>query len=221
VSQQKINELDRRQLLTRGGVWLLVGGLGGCKFRGESRTADRLPPSTEPSSEVVVYPAVKPIKQISNNTCWAAAWTMIKSWKDNKTFSTEAAVRALGPEWLGYLNQDLGLEAQTFTEQGFIDASHLNAKPPANYLPSVYVDLLASKGPLWINTGDGILNHAMLMVSAQTTQAGRIRFRFADPQSGTFLTKSDETFFKEFEQEARYIMDRKLEWDFRFQIFHW
>jgi hypothetical protein len=61
----------------------------------------------------------------------------------------------------------------------------------------------------------------MLMVSAQTTQGGRINFRFADPQSGSFTTKSDETFFQDFEREARFIMDRNLNWDFRFQIFYW
>lgn len=221
MKQRTTNEISRRKLLAQAGAWLLLGDLSGCKSRSENETGERLPPLTEPFSEVVVYPTVVPVKQPSNNTCWAAAWTMLKSWKENRKLSIEAAVSMLGPEWLGYLKQDKGLEAQTFTEQRFLDASHLNSKPPANYLPSVYVDLLASEGPLWINTGDGILNHAMLMVSAQTTQGGRINFRFADPQSGSFTTKSDETFFQDFEREARFIMDRNLNWDFRFQIFYW
>lgn len=219
--QWKTNKIERRKFLAQAGASLLLVGMSGCKSGSEDETRDRLPPLTEPFSEVVVHPTIVPVKQPSNNTCWAAAWTMLKSWKDNRRLSIEAAVSNLGPEWLGYLKEDKGLEAQTFTEQGFLDASHLNSKPPANYLPSVYVDLLASKGPLWINTGDGILNHAMLMVSAQTTQRGRINFRFADPQTGSFTTKSDGTFFKDFEREARFIMDRNLNWDFRFQIFYW
>lgn len=171
--------------------------------------------------DVTVHPAITPIKQGSSNTCWAAVWTMLKSWKEGRTLGIEEAVGSLGPEWLHYLKDDQGMAAQTFTEQRFLDASHLKSKPPANYLPSVYVDLLASNGPLWINTGDGVLNHAKVLVSARTTKSGRITFGFIDPQDGVFQAESDEKFFKEFEQEARAIIDQKLDWDFRFQIFYW
>lgn len=143
------------------------------------------------------------------------------SWREGKQFTVKDAVARLGSEWVDHLKRDEGLESQTFTEEGFLKASGLSAKPPANYLPSVYVELLASHGPLWINTGDGILNHATLLAGAQTRRDGRIDFRFVDPQDGKFLTKSDEDFFREFEREARFIVDQKKTWDLRYQIFYW
>jgi len=184
-------------------------------------TADRLPPASQPYIDVVVRPVVIPVKQVSDSTCWAAVWTMMLSWKDGKQLSIEDAVRPLGPEWVEHYRKNEGLAAQTFTEEGFLRASGLRAEPPANYLSSFYVERMASHGPLWINSGDGILNHATLLVSAQTRQDGRIDFRFADPQAGNYVTKSDEQFFHDFEREARAIVDRHLKWDFRFQIFYW
>ena len=184
-------------------------------------TPDRLPPATQPYIDVVVRPIIVPVRQPSDSVCWAAVWTMILSWREGKEFAVKDAVARLGSEWVGHLERNEGLEAQTFREEGFLKASGLQAKPPANYLSSAYVELLASHGPLWINSGDGILNHATLLCGAQTRRDGRIDFRFVDPQEGKFVTKSDSDFFTEFEREARSIVDRKLKWDFRYQIFHW
>jgi len=208
--------------------------LPGCKRHNSGKTAQynpngedaitfvrKLPPATQPCIDVVVRPWVVPIKQPSNNTCWAAVWTMMASWRKGQRFTIEAAVKELGSDWMNHLKRDEGLEAQTFTEQSFLQASGLKSKPPANYLPSAYVELLASHGPLWVNTGDGILNHATLLVAAHTRDDGQIDFQFADPKLGDFITKSDAVFFKEFEDEARFIVDRHLNWDLRFQIFYW
>jgi hypothetical protein len=146
---------------------------------------------------------------------------MMLSWKENRRMTIREAIERLGPTWAAQLDQNRGLSAQTFTEDAFLRASGLKAEPPANYLPSVYVERLSTHGPLWINTGDGILNHATLLVGAQTRSDGRINFRFCDPQSGAFITKSDAEFFAEFEKEARVIVDHNLNWNLRFQIFHW
>jgi len=146
---------------------------------------------------------------------------MMTSWKEGSQLTVPEAVERLGPKWLAHLRKDEGLAAQTFTEQEFLDASGLKSKPPANYLSSVYVELLATRGPLWINTGDGILNHATLLIGARTGSDARIAFSFADPRKENPVAKSDAEFFDEFEREARAIVDRKLAWDFRFQIFHW
>jgi hypothetical protein len=187
----------------------------------EQKSSEQSTPGTEPYIDVVVRPEITPTKQPSSNTCWAAVWTMMLSWKEGKPLTIADAVRRLGDEWVRHFDKDEGLEAQTFTEEGFLKASGFQAKPPANYISSAYVDLLASHGPLWINSGDGILNHATMLAGAQTRRDGRINFRFADPKDGAFVMKSDEQFFHDFEREAVFIVNRKLNWDFRFQIFYW
>ncbi|HEV3303903.1 MAG TPA: papain-like cysteine protease family protein [Planctomycetaceae bacterium] len=161
------------------------------------------------------------MKQPSANTCWAAVWTMMLSWRQGRPLTIGAAVEQLGEKWTQHLRRDEGMAAQTFSEDSFLKASKLNSKPPANYLPSAYVELLATHGPLWVNTGDGILNHATLLVSAKTDRDGKTEFQFNDPQEGALVTKTDQAYFAEFEREARIIADRKLPWDLRFQIFYW
>jgi hypothetical protein len=194
---------------------------GGAPTTSSEEAADRLSPAFQPYIDVVVRPMVVPVKQVSDSTCWAAVWTMMLSWKQGKRLSTEEAVTYLGAEWVEHYSKNEGLAAQTFTEEGFVRASGLLAEPPANHPPSFYVERMASHGPLWINSGNGILNHATLLVSAQTRKDRRIDFRFADPQTGSYVSKSDEQFFHDFEREARAIVDRHLNWDLRFQVFYW
>jgi hypothetical protein len=189
--------------------------------RSHHETDGQLRGPDQPYIDVAVHPRIVPIRQPSPNTCWAAVWTMMASWKEGRTLEIAQAVGRLGPDWIEHLNNDEGLEAQTYAEEGFLTASGLQAKPPANYLPSAYVELLASHGPLWINSGDGILNHATLMVGAQTRRDKSVVFCVVDPRGATFVEKSDQEFFHEFEREARAIVDRHLKWDLRYQIFYW
>lgn len=178
-------------------------------------------PSAKPYIDISVRPTVVPLKQTSDQTCWAAAWTMLLSWRTNRHYAIREAVAQLGAAWLDNFDKNQGLKAQTFTEDQFLKASTLRAKPPANYLSSNYVELLATSGPLWINMGDGIMNHATVLVGAQNRSDGTIDFCFADPQKGKFVTLSDAKFFDEFEREARVIVQEKLRWDLRYQIFYW
>ena len=222
---------NRRHLLKAGGLCIVSSVLFGCDHEGNRSQKDskafpdeelgRFFPKGEPCIDTIVRPMVAPVKQPSDASCWAAVWTMILSWKKNKKFSIRDAVALLGPAWVQNLDKNTGLKAQTFTEDDFLRASELKAKPPANYLSAAYVELLASHGPLWLNTGDGILNHATLLIGARTYADGRINFLFVDPAEGQFTQKTDSAFFEEFEREARVIVQHGLKWDFRFQIFHW
>lgn len=201
----------------------------GCGRREPEQTDQQIPEQvfneigteSKPFTEVVVRPEVTPIKQASDSTCWAAVWTMLVSWKHTSQVSIADAVSLLGKEWAELYKENRGLKAQTFSEDAFLRASKLKAKPPANYIPSAYVELLATHGPLWINTGNGILNHATLLTSARTFQNGRITFLFVDPKDGKIVAKSDEQFFLEFEKEAREIVNHDLQWDLRYQMFYW
>ena len=131
------------------------------------------------------------------------------------------AVGRLGPVWLSHFNKNEGLEAQNFNEEGFIKAAKLRAEPPASYPGSFYVQLLATRGPLWINAGDGIVNHATILTGARTDKDGRVAFRLVDPAKGAFLTQSEDQFGVDFEREAWVIYNQNLNWEFRYQIFHW
>ena len=219
-----MSRTSRRQFAITAGVAAVNYFLTRCRRADQSTSSaadDKVAPTSQPHIEVTMQPTITPIKQTSLNTCWAAAWTMLLSWSEGRSLSIKEAVARLGTDWLRQFERDEGLDAQTFTETKFLETSKLRPEPPANYIPSYYVDLLASRGPLWINTGNGIMNHATVLTAAQTRRNGRIMFQFADPADGTIVTKTDQQFFADFEREARFIVDRKLDWELRFQIFHW
>lgn len=219
-----LNNLDaftRRKALQVAGKAICTIFIAGCAPYASSKKAVDDENEHRPHIDVLMHPPILPVKQSTNNTCWAAVWTMMLSWSEGKQFTTEAAVNHLGPVWSQLFHENKGLMAQTSKEEGFLKASKLQAKPPANYLPSAYVELLASRGPLWINSGDGLLNHATILVGVCSGRDGRIIFQFVDPQQGAYVSKSDEQFFADFEREARFIVDNHLDWEMRYQIFHW
>src|ERR1041384_2657051 len=144
--QTEKQRINRRAFFQMAGASACATLVQGCNSRTAKRpntrptpefsevSADRLPPSSQPYIDVVVRPVVMPIKQISDSTCWAAAWTMMLSWKEGKRLSIEDAVAHLGPEWIARYEKNEGLIAQTFTEKGFLSASGLRQAPPANSL---------------------------------------------------------------------------------------
>jgi len=101
------------------------------------------------------------------NACWAAAATMMKSWKDHRKYSIENVLALTPPEYLEkYTNNQLLLVAE---KDDFIAAISMVSEPPASYTFDHYIDWLKQYGPLWItvdsNTStDQISPHAIILI---------------------------------------------------------
>lgn len=166
------------------------------------------------ASPVRIRLDVTPIKQNSDNSCWATVYAMMLSWKVAKPVSVEAAIARLGPPYTTYLAEDKGLPGGQ--ELAFVKASGLHAMPPASYPLTDFRKLLQNKGPAWIITGNGITSHARLLIGIYGMEEAEKRatyetttLEFIDPASGAYVYQPALKFYEVFEQEATNIVDAK------------
>jgi hypothetical protein len=157
---------------------------------------------------------VTPIKQDKKNNCWATVYAMMLSWKIGKPVSVDTAVMELGAPYTKYLSDDKGLPGGK--EVTFVKAVGLRAMPPASYPLTDFRRILRTRGPVWINTGDGFRSHARLLIGLYGVEETEKRSTYEntileliDPASGEYLYKPALKFYEEFEREAREIVDAK------------
>jgi hypothetical protein len=170
---------------------------------------------------VIAYYEIKAIKQPSSMSCWATVYTMMLSWKNNTTLTLDSAVDRLGNPWKTYFYNDDGLPLGQ--ERLFVSTAGLREEPPANYSIQGFINMLKNYGPLWIVTGNGISSHARLLIGINGDGSyENSKFSFINPQTGKIETQDALDFFREFELEARFVIDRRLDdIPFRWQIIHW
>jgi hypothetical protein len=213
--------MRRRDVLASSAMAWVVSSLGGCASTA-AEPERKNPTGDIPRAIVRLDPVVHPLKQEQSNLCWAAVWAMMFSWRNQSQMRVAHAIDVLGPSWRRLYDANEGLPAQDYFHEEFVKASGLRTEPPANHLPPFYVSLLCEHGPLWINTGNGDLNHARLMTGARVaTRTGATEFELIDPAVGAVGMISDGQLFHEFEEEARVIVNNDLKWELRFQILHW
>ncbi|MEM6721116.1 MAG: papain-like cysteine protease family protein [Bacteroidota bacterium] len=166
------------------------------------------------------YQSVKPLKQPSSMSCWATVYTMMISWKKNKAYSVNEVVNDFGDPWKDYFETNRGLPYDKI--ETFIEDFGLAYLPPANYISSVYEDLLRENGPLWITSGDGFSSHARLLVGIYDDPINNKKiFEFIDPKNGEKQQQSFSDFIKEYEEEVRFINEKNIDIDsLRIQIIY-
>lgn len=195
-------------------------------FTAGSTISNIIEPSRRKFTEVdaIVSYNVKPLRQSSNMSCWAAVYTMIKSWKTEQFSSVSHEISKLGEPWVDYYLKDIGLPGGE--EKAFVSDSGMISKPPANYTIEAYLKMLTDHGPIWIITGDGISSHAKLLIGVYGNYEGEsiksyeeTIFEFIDPSIGDYQYVKAIDFVNNFESEARWLVEKKLDdIEFRDQI---
>lgn len=170
---------------------------------------------------------VLPLKQTSSMGCWATVYTMLKSWKDGRSWTVSEAVSDLGSQYLDTYVQNSGLPGGS--ELQFVEDAEMLAEPPANYSLTGFNEMLSNTGPLWITLGDGINSHALLLIgiygkkmeeSAEAYETAI--FEFIDPLTGGFTYRPAIEFMQDFEREvAVIVMASADDVPLRWQILHW
>lgn len=168
--------------------------------------------------DVVSY-EVQPIKQEKDNDCWLAVYSMMKSWQVGKPLTKNEVAEELGDPWLAYYKNNTGLPESSTSL--FQLTTGLKSEPPANYIPLAYKEFLENYGPVWITTGDGLSSHARLLIGIYGNTLNDLStFAFIDPKTGNVQEQDFQTFFNEFEAEAKFINAKRPDLDFRIQIMH-
>ncbi|WP_084652732.1 papain-like cysteine protease family protein [Mesorhizobium sp. WSM1293] len=184
-----------------------------------------LPPPARrafPGLGSVVSYNVSPVRQPTPMSCWAAVYTMMRSWREQRMLTIPEAIATLGSPYLLYLSEDNGLPGGA--EQDLVEKAGLRAIPPASYPLKTFRLLLRERGPLWITAGDGITAHARLLVGIYSPDENESAeaykkswMEFVDPEDGTFHYETAFDFEDLFEREAASLvgghMDRTpLRW---------
>lgn len=138
------------------------------------------------------------------NACWAAAATMMKSWKDHKKYSIEEVLAMTPAEYLQKYTQNQSLLA---SEKGeFITSLGMIDEPPASYTFDTYIEWLKQFGPIWVtvdsNENTNQINpHARILVGYDgdgTEQNSQLVF--LDPAVSGEQKVTFTEFLEEYEQ---------------------
>lgn len=141
------------------------------------------------------------------NGCWAAAATMMMSWKDQEKYSIESVLKMTPDEYLEIYNEDRGLRSSEIN--GFISNLGMVSKPPASYSPETYIEWIKQYGPLWINmdsdTGiSSISPHAKVLIGYKNVEEDpdKTKLLFLD----SALKGEQEVYFSDFIQEYEQLV---------------
>ncbi len=115
--------------------------------------------STVPKINYQVPNGVPQVYQPTQNTCWAASFTMMLMWHDNTSYQISTALAKVAPKWKAIFEQDRGLSDVEWNE-----LNKTAGLTTVLYSPTVQgLANLLKKGPLLVavdeDTGPGFAGH--------------------------------------------------------------
>lgn len=159
-----------------------------------------LPPL--PKADTYIVPGLKVvIAQPTSMVCWATVHCMMRSWRDQLSYDIRDAADRVDPKYGTLVDQNKGLPPTEFGP--FIHAAGMVVEPMANYLPSVWEEMLRAYGMLWVGTlnalgpGAGLHSRIIEGISGHG-EAGRSMFMI-DPDGGRRYTETFEVFLAKYE----------------------
>ena len=166
--------------------------------------------------DVAADPAVGPVKQKSSMTCWAAAGTMLASWKAGVSMTPETVLDGLGGSWRAKYDADQGLTTSDL--RGFTSALGLREEGPMSYSVEGLARLVKAHGPLWVISDDSFEGNHIVHARVVTAVKGDgtvdgTTVTLVDPIVGAFVTEP----FARFEQR----LEGRDAVDFGVGIYHW
>jgi hypothetical protein len=166
--------------------------------------------------DVSADPTVGPVKQKSSMTCWAAAGTMLASWKAGVSMTPETVLDGLGGSWRAKYDADQGLTASDL--RGFTAALGLREEGPMSYTVEGLARLLKANGPLWVISDDSFEGNQIVHARVVTALKGDgtldgTTVTLVDPIVGSFVTEP----FTRFEQR----LEGRDAVTFGVGIYHW
>jgi hypothetical protein len=161
-------------------------------------------------------PTVGPVKQKSSMTCWAAAGTMMASWKAGVSMTPETVLDGLGGSWRAKYDADQGLSASDL--RGFTTALGLREEGPMSYTVEGLARLVKANGPLWVISDDSFEGNQIVHARVVTAVKGDgtidgTTVTLVDPLVGAFVTEP----FTRFEQR----LEGRDAVGFGVGIYHW
>lgn len=162
-----------------------------------------------------LVPGLKPaIAQPSNLVCWATVYTMMRSWKDRRTYDIGEAVAKVGPLYRNLFDANNPLPAAAFAQ--FLQDAGLSHKPMLSMSLSQWIATVRSRGLLWIGTlnalGPGAVLHSRIIegVMGDGSPGGSF-MRIIDPAGGRRYNETFATFQRKYEGARRNVPGQYLQ----------
>ena len=161
-------------------------------------------------------PGILPvIAQPTPNTCWAAVFTMMYSWKNNQSFAIRDAVGSAGGRYRDMFDRDIGLDSAT-AKTLYKDAG-LESLESFNPTIDGWLSLLKKYGPLYVDVGYNVANagtHAIIVTAlAGDGTPSNTSITYVDPWVGSMVTLSFNDFLTKYEARSA------VQWPYT--IVHW
>lgn len=160
------------------------------------------------------------IVQPTNHTCWAAAYTILASWKANMTLPIGTALSQVGPAWRSKFDADQGISPAEKSQ--FLRDAGLKAEPATNLTLAGWTSLLRSYGPLWVTTENAFGLHARILVGISGDGSdSKTLLSFVDPGTGTTGSEPFVTFVSNYEAVVRRFLGLPTNAPVLPQVVHW
>ena len=163
--------------------------------------------STSTIKQAKVDPPVPVVIQTPGTaTCWAAAATMLLSWKQGKLLAFEDALKPVGDIYVMLYTNGLGLSA--VQKDDFLKAAGMVSEAPASYSPSQFFAWMKKFGPLWVTTDaardvGGFSPHAKVLVQIDgdgNDDGSNTNFTWINPSNGKTVVEGFPDFLVSYEQ---------------------
>jgi hypothetical protein len=164
---------------------------------------------------------VVPLKQPTNMTCWATAYTILASWKSNSSLAIATALSPIaGGVWKTLFDGNKAIDATQ--KNRFLTDATLRAEAPQNPSPAGWASLLRTYGPLWVTTDEAPGRHARILIGINGDgTAGGTKLKFVDPASGSIVQETIVDFIVKYESVIRTDLGLGSGVPIHSQIVHW
>jgi hypothetical protein len=156
---------------------------------------------------------VRMVAQPDSKSCWAAAATIMMSWRYQSSFDILTALDRVGSVWANlYLSQSTGLDPVLLAT--FVEACGMTHERLQCYSPDGWLEVLELYGPAAIVTQPFTYHVRILwgMYGNLDPVGNNLTFRIADPEGGRWGHEPFRIFTRKVEQASRIPMA---------QVWHW
>jgi Papain-like cysteine protease AvrRpt2 len=215
----------------------LTGAVVNAAEKGQSVEAENIDITTGKSEKIKIEGKPNPfgfkvknipfVSQIpKDNGCWAAAATMMVSWRDNKVtpYSIPAVLAMAGQEYVDKFQNDNLLLASE--KEDFITSLNMVGIEPdetEKFTLESYMQMLKKYGPLWIttdsNAGESFSPHARILIGYEEEKGDDTQLLFFDPSLDKTTQPLKEIYKTFFESVKELRMDNPSDTKF-IQIVH-
>eukprot|EP00456_Euglypha_rotunda_P015227 TRINITY_DN1486_c0_g2_i1.p1 TRINITY_DN1486_c0_g2~~TRINITY_DN1486_c0_g2_i1.p1 ORF type:complete len:155 (+),score=2.69 TRINITY_DN1486_c0_g2_i1:90-554(+) len=138
--------------------------------------------------------------------CWATAYTIMRSWKDQSSYDIRMAVALVGDRYAQMYDANDGLPAGQF--EPFLNSAKMTHEPMANLTINGWAQLMQSFGLLWVGTlvsptPRSGLHSRILQGIVGDGSPGGTSMKVVDPATGGMYSEEFSTFIAKYEGAFR------------------